>query len=59
MVLLALQLFYNLVGLLGHLLIYILALLVIFINVVSLGQCLLKVLLDQQIDGLCSILHTA
>ena len=58
-VLLTLQLFYDLVGLFGHLLVNILTLFVVLIDMVSLGQRLVQVFLNQQVDSLGTILHTS
>ena len=59
MMLLTLQLLHNLVGLLGHLLVYILALLVILVDVVCLGKRLLEIAFHKQIDSLGTVLHTS
>ena len=57
--LLTFELFHNLVGLFRHLLVYILTLLIIFVDMIRLCQCFLKIALHQQIHSLGTILHTA
>ena len=59
MMLLAFKFSYNLVGLFCHLFVHILTLLVIFVDVVSFCQRLLKVALYQQVYSLCTVLHTS
>ena len=59
MVLLALQLLDDLVGLLRHLLVHILALLVVDIDVVGFCQRFLEITLHQQVDGFRTVLHTS
>ena len=58
-VLLALEFLDNLVGFLGHLLVYILALFVIDIDTVGFCQGFLKVALHEQVHGLRTVLHTS
>ena len=57
--LLTLELLHNLVGLLSHLLIHILTLFVILVDVVRLGQRLLKVTFYEKVHCLCSVLHSS
>ena len=57
--LLALQALYNLVGLFGHLLVDIAALVVILVDAYSLCQGFLQVLLHQQRHGLRTVLHAS
>ena len=58
LVLLTLKPFHNLVGLLTHLLVYILALLVVLIDMGSLGQRTLEVAFNQEIDRLGTVLYS-
>ena len=58
-VLLTLQLLDDLVGLLRHLLVHILALLVVDIDVVGFCQRFLEIALHQQVDGFRTVLHTS
>ena len=50
---------HDLVGLFRHLLVYILTLLIVFINMISLCECFLEIALYQQVNSLSTILHTA
>ena len=57
--LLTLQTGHNLIGLLSHLFVNITTLVVVFVDVVSLGQSTCEVLLDQQVNGLHAVLHSS
>ena len=56
--LLTLELSHNLIGLLCHLLVDILALLVVFIDQIGFSQSLVEIALYQQVDSLSTVLHT-
>ena len=53
------EFFHNLVGLLGHLLVDILALLVISVDKFRLIKSLLEVFLDKKVNSLLAILHSS
>ena len=50
---------HNLVGLLGHLLVDVLALLVVFVDVMRLAECRLEVFLHQQVHTHLAVLHAS
>ena len=53
------KLFNNLVGLLGHLLVYILTLLVVFVDEMCLCQCFCEIPFNKQVNGFCAVLHSS
>ena len=59
MVLLTLEFGHNLVGLLSHLLVDILALLVVFVDQIRFSQGLVEIAFYQQVDSFGTVLHTS
>ena len=59
MVLLTLEFRNNLVGLLGHLLVDILTLLIVFVDQIRFCQRLVEVAFYQQVNGFGTVLHTS